>query len=209
MGKLVTIVTATWGRPRTILRHAIPSVRRQTYPDIEHLIVTDGYDPELNAILAAEGYTPDGDRRRLVWLGRNWSGFINNDGMGDVCRLTGSYLAAGDYIGYLDDDNDLTPDHVQKFVDLLERDNADLVLCPWDEWPDPAAHVADSNSFMHRAALLKTDSWSVRDGRTADSHLVNRWIGDGAKWSYHTDWTVTLGRHHGGHGRRWRGPVGR
>jgi glycosyltransferase involved in cell wall biosynthesis len=198
--KLVSLITPTWGRPKTILKHAIPSVRRQTYPDIEHIIIPDGYDPELNRILAAEGYSPDGDRRRLVWLGRNWSGFINNDGMGDVPRLVGSYLAAGDYIGYLCDDNDLREDHVQMLVDLLESEESDIAMCPWDEWPDPEHHIADANSFLHRAELLKGGSWDVKDGRTADSRLVNRWIERGASWSFHREWTVTLGRHHGGHG---------
>jgi glycosyltransferase involved in cell wall biosynthesis len=198
--KTVTLITPTWGRPKTILKHAIPSVARQTYPEIEHIIIPDGYDPGLNKILMAEGYFPGGDRRRLVWLGRNWSGFINNDGMGDVARLVGSYLAAGDYVGYLDDDNDLREDHVEKLVELLERDGSDIAMCPWDEWPDPAHHIADANSFLHRRELLKAGSWDVRAGRTADSQLVNRWIGEGASWSFHREWTVTLNRHHGGHG---------
>lgn len=199
--KLVTIVTATWGRPKTILRRAIPSVRRQTYPEIEHIILPDGYDPELNRILMAEGYSPDGDRNRLVWLGRNWSTFANIDAWGGVARLIGSYLAAGDYIMYLDDDNDLTPDHIQKLVDVLERENVDIAMCPWEQNPDPSNLRADTNCFLHRAELLKKSSWGVRDGAWADKMLVDRWVHeDGARWSYHNDWTLTLGRHHGGHG---------
>ncbi len=199
MPPLVTLVTATWGRPRTILKHAIPSVERQDYPDIEHLIIPDGYDPELNRVLTAAGYAPDGDRKRLVWLGRNWTGFSGDGAIGAIPRLVGSYLAAGEYIGYLDDDNDLTPDHVSKLVGVLERDNVDIAMCPWEMWPDASTHIADTNTFLHRAHVLKRGSWGL-DGYAGDSALVNRWISDGATWGYHNEMTVTLNRHNGGKG---------
>jgi glycosyltransferase involved in cell wall biosynthesis len=200
VNKLVTIITPTWGRPKTILKHAIPSVARQTYPEIEHIIIPDGFDPELNEILMNEGYTPDGDRKRLVWLGRNWSGFIGRDGMGDASRMVGGYLARGEYISYLCDDNDLREDYVEKFVELLD-DGADIALCPWDENPDAANLRADANSFMHRVELLKNGSWNLRDGRDADQYLVRRWVNEeGARWTYHNEPTLHLNRHNGGHG---------
>ena len=199
MPALVTIITATWRRPRTILEHAIPSVERQDYPDIEHLIIPDGYDPDLNRVLTDAGYSPDGDRRRLVWLGRNWTGFSGDGGIGAVPRLVGSYLAAGEYIGYLDDDNDLTPDHVSKLVEVLETQQVDIALCPWEQWQDASTHIADTSTFLHRASVLKKGSWEL-DGYCGDSRLVNRWIDAGVTWGYHNEQTVTLGRHNGGKG---------
>lgn len=200
--KLVTLVTPTWKRPKTILEHAIPSVARQTYPEIEHIIITDGYDPELNEILRKEGYMPGGHRKKLVWLGRNWSGFIGRNGMGDVGRLVGSYMAEGEYIGYLCDDNDLREDHVQRFVDLMETDNLDIVMCPWDQNTNPRDNNrVDANTFLHRFSLLKNSSWNVMDGREADHYLVERWINDdNASWGFHMEWTVQLNRVYGGHG---------
>ena len=199
MAPLVTMVTATWGRPVTILKHAIPSIEGQDYPDIEHLIISDGYDPDLNRVLADAGYTPDGDRRRLVWLGRNWTGFSGDGAIGAIPRLVGSYLAAGEYIGYLDDDNDLSPRHVSYLVRVLEEQGVDLALCPWEMWPDASTHVADTNTFLHRASVLKEGSWGL-DGYTGDSRLVNRWIAAGVTWGYHDEQTVTLNRHNGGKG---------
>jgi glycosyltransferase involved in cell wall biosynthesis len=199
MTVLVTMITATWGRPKTILKHAIPSIQRQDYPEIEHLIIPDGYDPVLNEVLANAGYSPGGYRKRLVWLGRNWTGFSGDGGIGAIPRLVGSYLAAGEYIGYLDDDNDLTPDHVSKLVHILENQGKDIALSPWEDWPDASSHIADTNTFLHRAAVLKRGSWGL-DGYTGDSRLVNRWIDNGASWGYHDDRTVTLNRHNGGKG---------
>ena len=200
MAPLVTLVTATWGRPKTILKHAIPSVERQDYGPIEHIIVTDGYDAELNSVLRDAGYLPDARYRRLVHLGRNWTGFSGDGGIGAIPRLVGSYLAAGEYIGYLDDDNDLTPDHVSLLAGVLESQQVDIALCPWPDYPDPShGHIADTNTFLHRARVLKRGSWAL-DGYAGDSALVNRWIGAGATWGFHGKMTVTLNRHNGGKG---------
>lgn len=200
MAPLVTLVTATWKRPRTILEHAIPSVQRQDYPDIEHLIVADGYDGELNRVLAGAGYHPDGGRRRLTWLGRNWTGFSGDGGIGAVPRLVGSYMAAGEYIGYLDDDNDLAPGHVSLLAGVLESQGVDIALCPWPDHPDTGkSHIADTGTFLHRASVLKRGSWAM-DGYAGDSALVNRWIAAGATWGWHPQMTVTLNRVHGGKG---------
>ena len=42
MSKLVTVVTPTWKRPKTVIEYALPSVWNQTYRPIEHLIVEVG-----------------------------------------------------------------------------------------------------------------------------------------------------------------------
>ena len=198
MTKLVTIVTVTWRRPTVIFKHAIPAVECQDYPEIEHLVVIDGPDPAMIDTLAEYGYGISG-RKRVAWLGRNWTGFSGDGCIGGAARITGSYMASGDYIGYLDDDNDLTTDHVSKLVTVLERDNVDIALSPWPDWPDAASGIADANSFLHRAEVLRRGSWSMC-GYTCDSELVTRWIRQGATWSYHNEQTVTLNRYNGGKG---------
>ncbi len=44
---LVSVITPTWNRHDLLLNRCIPSVEAQTYPDIEHIIVSDGPDPDL------------------------------------------------------------------------------------------------------------------------------------------------------------------
>jgi len=44
---LVSVVTPTWQRHRILLERCIPSVQSQDYPNVQHVIVSDGPDPEL------------------------------------------------------------------------------------------------------------------------------------------------------------------
>lgn len=202
MKPLVTVVTATWGRPNVVRKHAIPSVECQTYPNIEHIVVVDGVDPVMNRSLLDAGYSPESSARRLLWLGRNWTGFSGDGGIGAVPRLVGSYMASGDYIAYLDDDNDWAPHHIEKFVNLLEEKNVDIVLCPWGEYKnlDVQGPIADTNTFLHKAELLKKRSWGF-DGYCGDSVLVSSWINQHhATWAWHDEHTVTLNRFKGGNG---------
>jgi glycosyltransferase involved in cell wall biosynthesis len=44
---LVPIVTSTWRRADMLMQRCIPSVMAQSYPNVEHIIVSDGPDDEL------------------------------------------------------------------------------------------------------------------------------------------------------------------
>jgi glycosyltransferase involved in cell wall biosynthesis len=199
----VTVVTGTWGRPKTILERAIPSVKAQDYDGpIEHLIVTDGTDIELNTALRMAGYFESRASRRLVNLGRNWTGFSGDGAQGAIPRLVGSYMAAGEYITYLDDDNEYYPNHVTTLANLLESMDVDLACSRFllDGKPagaaPPGPNNTDTSSFMHRASVLKHGSWGL-DGFAGDGILVQRWVAAGVSWAF-TD-AVTL-VHHGHRG---------
>lgn len=202
MPELVTVVTATWGRPRTLFEHAIASVDAQDYPAIEHLVVTDGRDRRLEDALAAAGYSHRGVRRRVACLGRNWTGFSGDGGVGAVPRLVGSWLAAGAYITYLDDDNDYLPHHVTAMVTALEESGADLVCTAWSHGPGgppggsppPGPGRTDTSSFLHRAELLKNGSWEL-DGYEGDGNLAARWAAAGATWLFLPEPTMILNAH--------------
>lgn len=199
----MTVVTATWGRPKTILERAIPSVRAQDYRPIEHIIVTDGRDPDLNRVLNGAGYSETGRFARLVSLGRNWTGFSGDGAIGAVPRLVGSYLAAGDYICYLDDDNEFLPHHVSTLAGLLESQNADLACSRYlhagqpSGSPPPGRDRTDTSSFMHRASVLKHGSWGL-DGYAGDGLLVERWVAAGVKWAFTEEITMVLHAHRSG-----------
>jgi glycosyltransferase involved in cell wall biosynthesis len=45
---LCSVITGTWQRRRAVLENAIPQVQRQTYPNLEHLIVSEGPDDDLD-----------------------------------------------------------------------------------------------------------------------------------------------------------------
>jgi glycosyltransferase involved in cell wall biosynthesis len=203
MSALVTVVTATWGRPQTVCRYAIPSIAAQTYSPLEHIIVTDGHDETLNKVLAAEGYSEDGTERRLVWLGRNWTGFSGDGAIGAVPRLVGSFLASGDYITYLDDDNEYLPHRIESMVAEIETKKVDIVFTAWQHGgrggspggsAPPCRGQVDTSSFMHRASVLRHGSWGM-DGYEGDGILVERWLAAGCTWSFLSEPTMILNYH--------------
>jgi glycosyltransferase involved in cell wall biosynthesis len=208
MSELVSVVTATWGRPNALLKHCIPSVMRQTHRPIEHLIVTDGFDEDLRDVLVGEGYTTDGTvtddgvHRRLVWLGRNWTSRISDPGVGSVPRAVGAWMASGEFICYFDDDNDFRADHVEKLLGVIAYQGVDIALCPWADHPNASSCVADTNTFLHRADVLKHGTWPLSP-YNADYSLVWGWTHDkSVSWGYHDEQTVTLNRLNGGRGAR-------
>jgi glycosyltransferase involved in cell wall biosynthesis len=190
---LVTVITATWGRPKTVLEHAVASVASQDYPDIEHIVVTDGYSPALYEVLSSHGYSDKpGSRKRLVCLGRNWTGFSGDGGQGAIPRLVGSYTACGDYITYLDDDNDYQPHRISAMVKAIEDTGADVVFTAFlmegrhmGTAPPTLGHV-DASSFLHRPSLLNVSTWRP-EGYECDWYLVERWLAAGVKWHYLED----------------------
>jgi glycosyltransferase involved in cell wall biosynthesis len=113
---LVTIITATTGNP--LLVDCLLSVKNQTYPNIQHLVVIDGTDRAVGAFDQIEQSgvlkeTKEGYRIDVLELpyavGKDrWNGH----------RIYGScsYLADGDFVIYLDDDNYLDPSHVENCI---------------------------------------------------------------------------------------------
>jgi GT2 family glycosyltransferase len=187
MTPLVTVVTATWQRPKLLTEQCIPSVWAQIYPTIEHLIVVDGRDWELRVRLGDLGYTPHGaGGLRVVELGRN------HGGVGNAPRAVGAWLAAGEWICYLDDDNAYLPGHIEAMVAEALRTGADLVTTAWRTpdgdvggWAPPGTNHTDSSSMLHRADLLtKVSAWQPADGYAADGALVDRWVSAGVRWSF-------------------------
>jgi hypothetical protein len=100
---LVSLVVRTRDRPRFLAR-ALASIRAQTYPAIETVVVVDGGVP-VDEILAA--YPP---AKRIV----------NAESIGPVPALiAGMNAATGTYLGLLDDDDVLFPDHIERLVHAL------------------------------------------------------------------------------------------
>lgn len=106
---LVSVVIRTKDRP-LLLQRAIASIAAQTYRPVEVVMVNDGGSPvacdELKNILGDISLT-------YVALdkGRGRAGAAN-EGLGH---------AKGEYIGFLDDDDEFYPDHLSVIVSLLKE----------------------------------------------------------------------------------------
>lgn len=106
--KKVSVIVRTCGRPAT-LRETLVSLRWQTYPNMEIVVVEDG-EARSEAMLKAEFsdlpivYRATGNK-----VGRSAAGNL------------GMTIATGDYLNFLDDDDLFYADHLETLVMELER----------------------------------------------------------------------------------------
>ncbi len=105
---LVTAVVTTFNRPE-LVRRAIQSVITQTYDSLEIIVVEDGSDNCIDPWLNDEGL----DHIRYIR-------HKENRGLA-AARNTALRVANGDYIAFLDDDDEWKPDRIEKQVQQLER----------------------------------------------------------------------------------------
>lgn len=115
---LVTIIIPTFNR-RPWLGECLDSVRAQTYPRVETLVVDDGSTDGTVKWLRAE---PRYGFARLHVQPKN--------GGASVARNTGIGLARGELIAFIDSDDALAPRHVETAVRVFrERPNVGLFCC--------------------------------------------------------------------------------
>jgi glycosyltransferase involved in cell wall biosynthesis len=213
---VISVITPTY-QQWPDLRRAIASLGAQVFTDWQHVIVADGPDPQLRGRLRNLGYGPSG-QRVLAELGRNWHSFLGGDSAGQPpgspgargargsravsAALVGTYLAAGEFIAYLDSDVEYLPGHLGACAEALAG-GADFAFTqmrrhldgrPWDVIGDgtPAHGRIDGNAVVHKAELLREANW--RWGGDADWDLISRWVAAARSWEFVPQ--VTVHWHH-------------
>lgn len=204
---LLSIITPTWQRHELLLE-TVANVREQSYPNLEHIIVSDGPDPELRHVLWQAGHRPadvfrDGGPSRLqvVELGRWWTGFMP-DSFGIGAILAGLLLARGEYLTWQCDDERATPHHYAALIGLLEAHGVDFAYPrvqfyrngqrPEEGFQigsDPPMHGQFTHSVF-RASILKRamPAWGTHP---VDWSLCQAWMQAGASWAMLPDVTFS------------------
>jgi glycosyltransferase involved in cell wall biosynthesis len=111
MKPLVTVITPTTGAP--CVRQALDSVKNQTYDNIQHLVVVDG-QPKGRVI--AKEY-PHIDLIDLPYP----TGKDQYNGHRIYGAMT--YIANGEFLCFLDEDNWYEPNHIETLVDVISKGN--------------------------------------------------------------------------------------
>jgi len=113
----VSIITPTTGNP--FLAECIESVRKQTYKNVEHIVVVDGKSrwEQADEILKTAEF-PNGSNEHVFVLPYP-TGTDRYNGH----RVYGgtTFFADGDYHIWLDDDNILEPTHIESLVNLVSE----------------------------------------------------------------------------------------
>lgn len=121
MDKLVSIVIPTHKREVSCLKTAVDSVLNQTYKNVEIIVVDDSpstYEkrPEVKA------YVEGIDHDKVIYLQNE-----KNLG-GSLTRNRGIDAATGDYIAFLDDDDEYTLDKIEKQLRFMLEINCDMTF---------------------------------------------------------------------------------
>lgn len=122
---LVSIIVPTYKRPR-MLERAIRSILDQTYQNVEILVVDDNNE--------GDPFRKETEKRMKNFAADSRVFYYkhqNNLG-GSAARNTGIKNARGQYISFLDDDDEYKPDKIEKQIEIFihtEKANLGLVYC--------------------------------------------------------------------------------
>ena len=130
--ELVTAVITTCKRDSITVCRAVESVIHQTYANIEIIVVDDspeeytGRDDVENAVMALQANT------KMPIL------YVRHDVCKGACaaRNTGLNRANGEFIGFLDDDDEWLPEKVEEMLKKFESERTALVYCSYEEIND-------------------------------------------------------------------------
>ena len=156
VNNLVSIITASTGNP--ILRKNIESVRKQTYKNIQHIIVVDGTESStpVSEILYGLQFPVTNYMKECV-ISLPYS--VGKDRWnGHRMYAAGTYLCEGDYVMYLDEDNFLDPDHVESCMKTISSGK---------DWTFSFRKIVDKEgTFICNDECESLGSWpSVLDSR--------------------------------------------
>lgn len=195
MEGLVSVIIPTYNRS-AFLKEAIESVIAQTYRPIECIVVDDGSTDNTKEIVEEIGNRAD-KNFKLLYI------FQENSGS-QVARNTGTGASTGEFIQYLDSDDLLYPNKIEKQV-LYLTINKDIhgVFGDWEKGtPDKKYFVEawDSDdmimqllteriivnfSFLMRREIIdKIGEWDVSIKRNQEIDFQVRGILEGAKFKY-------------------------
>ena len=118
---LVSVIITTFNRFH-LLQEAIQSVRDQTYPNIEIIVVNDCSTESGYELLK------DYENVRFLHLQKNMREVYNVKAAQGATRNAGLQVARGDFICFLDDDDLFLPQKIEIQVSEMFK-NPDILVC--------------------------------------------------------------------------------
>lgn len=109
---LVSVIIPTYSRP-VYLRRAIDSVYSQTWPKIEIIVVDDNGEGSRNQLMTKEEVSLYVNRSDFMYL-------VHTENCnGAQARNTGVKASSGNYVTFLDDDDELMPNKIEMQLRVL------------------------------------------------------------------------------------------
>jgi hypothetical protein len=203
--RLVSAITGTYPPRLPEMLDAMRNLRASTYPNLEHCIAVEG---DNRAEVHETVFRIEQEAERLgcadstyvVGLGRWWSRYLAAS-ISAIPFQVAQWMASGDYLMWFADDERMTPDHVERLVDLLEERDVDFVYpyvritfaegLPYGVnviGTDPPAHGQITHA-LYRADLVDYRGFEHHIGSGSDWDQVSVWLAAGASWAMLEDVT--------------------
>lgn len=155
----VSVIIPTYSRPQNLLR-SIRSVFSQTYREIEIIVVDDngqGTQYQLETETALKCYI---EEHKLIYIKHQY----NKNG--SAARNTGLRACTGEYFTFLDDDDYLYPQKIEKQVNALKMNAAcGMVYCGYERRSEVeilSKHIPHEYGNLQLEILKK--SWGCGSG---------------------------------------------
>ena len=184
---LVSVVIPTLHRPMLLIR-ALASVFRQTWRELEVIVVVDGPDPDTIAILQ----TIDDPRLRVLVNPRSLTAAgARNAGMDD---------AKGEWIAFLDDDDEWLPEKLAKQMAYAAGRGPVLITClsrvvtPATSFVRPQV-IYDNLRPIDEYLFDRSSPFAGHGFIQTSSYLLPRALGRGLRFrtdTAHDDWDYLL-----------------
>lgn len=146
MNPLISVIVPVY-KVEKYLRRCIDSILAQTYENIEVLLIDDGSPDQSGSI--CDDYQAKDSRVRV---------FHKENGGVSSSRNLGLREAKGDYIGFVDADDYISPEMYQSLLNLIEQNNADIAICGYQKeidkdkfepyWKDKVQISLDQNEMI-------------------------------------------------------------
>src|SRR5690606_12518940 len=120
------------------LRECLDSVCRQTFRNLEIILINDGSPDHSGEI--CEEYSSQDERIKVIHK--------KNGGLSDA-RNAGLNIATGDYIAFIDSDDVIDQDFIQILLEVLLNSGASISMCDYITFSTGVqiAHQKYTNSF--------------------------------------------------------------
>ena len=149
--KKVSVIVPTYKRNTFILR-ALKSIFIQDYPSIEIIVVDDngkGTSDQISTYSILKEYI---DANEIKYI-------VNDENVGGaIARNNGIKASSGDYITFLDDDDEYLPGKIKAQVDAIEKNGWDLC-------------VMDGETYNNEGKLLSHKTQPINNNMTQEEVL--------------------------------------
>ncbi len=136
------------------LRECVDSVLKQTYRNLEIILVDDG-STDSSGIICDE-YVEKDDRISVIHQ--------KNGGL-SVARNTGLTEANGDYVYFLDSDDYIAENTFETLLAIAEKDNSDIVFFD-------AVSFADTDDFTVKQNYIRKNRYKTDNGLNIFSQMT-------------------------------------